>query len=97
MKDMIKKLKGYLHRKWFDKDYSDKFSKVKIELDTYHAMELATILMSIDSKTLHSDYQASIKHYVGQLAKSITDEQIEDVHSKNALNELIREVNSSAN
>jgi hypothetical protein len=53
--------------------------------------------MSIDSKTLHSDYKDSINHYVLQLSKSITDEQIEDVHSKNALNELIREVNSSAN
>ena len=97
MKAMIKKLKGYLHRKWFDKTYAEKFSKVTVELDIYHAMELATILMSIDSKTLHNDYKDSIKHYVGQLAKSITDEQIEDVHSKNALNELNREVNSSAN
>ena len=26
---MIKKLKGYLHRKWFDKTYATKFSKVK--------------------------------------------------------------------
>ena len=94
---MIKKLKGYLHRKWFDKTYADKFSKVKIELDTYNAMELATVLMSIDIKSLHKDYQISIKHYLGQLAKSITDEQIEDVKSKNALNELIRGVNSSAN
>lgn len=94
---MIKKLKGYLHRKWFDKTYATKFSKVNVELDTYYAMELATILMSIDSKTLHSDYKVSIAHYVSQLSKSITDEQIEDVHSKNALNELIREVNSSAN
>lgn len=94
---MIKKLKGYLHRKWFDKNYADKFSKVTIELDTYYAMELATILMSIDSKTLHNDYQTSIKHYVGQLAKSITEEQIEDVQSKNALNELIKKVNSGAN
>lgn len=94
---MIKKLKGYLHRKWFDKTYFDKFSKVAVELDTYYAMELATILMSIDSKTLHEDYQKSIKHYIGQLSKSITEDQIEDVHSKNALNELIRKVNSSAN
>lgn len=94
---MIKKLKGYLHRKWFDKTYAEKFSRVTVELDIYHAMELATILLSIDPKTLHSDYKDSIKHYVGQLAKTITDEQIEDVHSKNALNELIREVNSSAN
>jgi hypothetical protein len=97
MKIMINKLKGYLHRKWFDKTYATKFSRVTIELDTYNAMELATILMSIDSKTLHSDYKDSIKHYIGQLAKSITEDQIEDVHSKNALNELIREVNSSAN
>ena len=94
---MIKKLKGYLHRKWFDKTYLEKFSKVSIQLDTYNAMELATILMSIDSKTLHEDYQKSIKHYISQLAKSITDEQIEDVHGKNSLNDLIREVNSSAN
>lgn len=94
---MINKLKGYLHRKWFDKTYAEKFSKVNIELDTYDAMELATILMSIDIKSLHSDYQKSIKHYLGQLAKSITDEQIEDVKSRNALNELIRGVNSSAN
>ena len=94
---MINKLKGYLHRKWFDKSYNDKFIKVKVELDTYYAMELATILMSIDSKTLHSDYQNSIVHYVSQLSKSITNEQIEDVHSKNALNELIKNVNSGAN
>jgi hypothetical protein len=94
---MIKKLKGYLHRKWFDKTYADKFSKVTIELDTYNAMELATILMSIDMRSLHSDYQKSIKHYMGQLAKSITDEQIEDVQSKNALNELIKQINSGAN
>jgi hypothetical protein len=97
MKTMIKKLKGYLHRKWFDKNYEDKFSKVKVELDIYYAMELATILMSIDEKKLHTDYQYSIKHFIAQLAKSITEEQIEDVHGKNALNELIRDVNSSAN
>lgn len=94
---MIKKLKGYLHRKWFDKTYAEKFSKVKVELDTFYAMELATVLMNIEMKTLHEDYQNSIKHYFGQLAKSITDEQIEDVQSKKALSELIKEVNSSAN
>lgn len=94
---MIKKLKGYLHRKWFDKTYAEKFSKVTVEIDIYHAMELATILLSIDSKTLHSDYKVSIAHYISQLAKSITEDQIEDVNSKNALNELIKSVNSSAN
>jgi hypothetical protein len=94
---MIKKLKGYLHRKWFDKNYEDKFSKVTVELDIYYAMELATILMSIDVKKIHNDYKESISHYLAQLSKSITDEQIEDVHGKNALNELIRDVNSSAN
>jgi hypothetical protein len=94
---MINKLKGYLHRKWFDKSYNDKFIKVKVELDTYYAMELATILMTIDKESLHSDYKKAIYHYLNQLGKSITDEQIEDVYSQSALNDLIKDVNSGAN
>lgn len=94
---MIKKLKGYLHRKWFDKEYNTKFTKVNIELDNYYAMELATILCNIDAEKLHVDYQKAIAHYLYQLSQSITEEQIEDVKSTNALNELIKKVNSSAN
>lgn len=94
---MINRLKGYLHRKWFDKNYKEKISKVKIELDSFYAMELATVLCNIDVEKLHTDYQKSIGHFLYELSKSISSEQIEDAKSKNALNELIKNVNSGAN
>lgn len=94
---MINKLKGYLHRKWFDKNYKEKTSKVKIQLDSFYAMELATVLCNIEIEKLHEDYQKSIGHFLYELSKSISNEQIEEAKGRNALNELIREVNSSAN
>ena len=53
--------------------------------------------MTIDKESLHSDYKKAIYHYLNQLGKSITDEQIEDVYSQSALNDLIKDVNSGAN
>lgn len=94
---MINKLKGYLHRKWFMKDYEEKLSKVNIELDSFYAMELASILMNIDKNLLHEDYKIAINQYMFQLSKSITNEQIEDVKAKNSLNDLIKKVNSNCN
>jgi hypothetical protein len=94
---MIEKLKGYLHRKWFDKKYNEKFAKVTIELDTYNAMDLAAILINIKKENLHEDYKVAINQFNYQLAKSITNEQIEDVKARNSIKELVKKVNSGAN